>query len=168
MRRKTHGHYIRNLDRSHIGTQQRLQYPVVVVQHTQHLAAEAPAFPDPTVVVPGPAVVTAEFLICPSVAYLVSAFKTDRYPPFNNLIFHTVHYFPQANLEGGSQISKRRNTVLLFPEKSFSFSLMHGFFKRRKEKTKSIRFRKITRGRPHKAGFTRIFWFTLPQPTERA
>lgn len=63
---------------------------MILIQKPQYLPSESPAVPGLTIMMPGLAGLTAEFLVRPSIPYPVTALKTDRYLPFDNLIFHSL------------------------------------------------------------------------------
>ena len=87
-RNESHGYQRQHICRIHIRLYQILKNLVVTGQCIQDPPPGCPALSHPVIIVPCPALVTTELLVCAAVPDLVPAFQTDGHMSHILLINH--------------------------------------------------------------------------------
>ena len=97
-RDKPHRDKIYQIGRFDIGPYESIQNFIVPEKDAENAPLEYAAFLRAFIVIPDPAFIAAELLVCTSIADMVSAFQTDRAMPFA-LLVHYLRFYQATILQ---------------------------------------------------------------------
>lgn len=101
-----------------------IQYLIVSRQGTPNPPSESLALTCLLIIMPGPAFVAAEFLVCPTVSYPVPALQTYWNMSLKLLVIHNGLTFIPANMVRQNRYSNNLMKVFTFLKKVFLFLII--------------------------------------------